>query len=274
MDYYSTLGVGRGASADEIKKAYKKMAMKHHPDRGGDEKKFKEIEEAYRTLSDPQKKQMFDMGMDPNRGQSFRQGSPFEFHFGTGNMDDLFANFGFGMRPGRGNKNLSINVDITLEDVLNGKTINAEIGAKNGKSKYITIEIPPGIDHGQQIRYEGMGDDSNPSFRPGDLLVNVKILQHRLFRREGSNILIEKSISVWDAMLGCELETETLDNRKLKIIVPPGTQPETIFSCKGEGLPHMRSRVRGNLMIKIKVDVPKNLSISQIEKINQIKYGL
>lgn len=274
MDYYSTLGVNRRASAEEIKKAYKKMAMQHHPDRGGDERKFKEIEEAYRTLSDPQKKQMLDMGMDPNRSQSHRQDSPFEFHFGTGNMDDIFANFGFGMRPGRGNKNLSINVDITLEDVLTGKTINAEIGAKNGKSKYINIEIPPGIEHGQQIRYEGMGDDTIPSFRPGDLIVNVRIINNRLFKREGSNVLIEKPISVWDAMLGCELETETLDNKQLKIVVPPGTQPDTVFSCKGEGLPNMRTRIRGNLMIRVKIQIPKNLTTAQIEKINQIKYGI
>jgi curved DNA-binding protein len=274
MDYYSTLGVNRSASPDEIKKAYKKMAMKHHPDRGGDEQKFKEVEEAYRTLSDPQKKQMFDMGVDPNRNQSFGQGSPFEFHFGTGNMDDIFANFGFGMRPGRGNKNLSIAVDITLEDVLNGKTINAEVSARNGKPKFINIEIPPGIEHGQQIRYEGMGDDSISSFRPGDLIVNVRIITHRLFKREGTNVLIEKTISVWDAMLGCELETETLNNKHLKIIIPPGTQPETVFSCRGEGLPNMRSRIRGNLMIKVKIAVPKNLTVSQIEKINQIKNGI
>jgi DnaJ-class molecular chaperone len=178
------------------------------------------------------------------------------------------------MRPGRGNKNLSIAVDITLEDVLNGKTINAEVSARNGKPKFINIEIPPGIEHGQQIRYEGMGDDSISSFRPGDLIVNVRIITHRLFKREGTNVLIEKTISVWDAMLGCELETETLNNKHLKIIIPPGTQSETVFSCRGEGLPNMRSRIRGNLMIKVKIAVPKNLTVSQIEKINQIKNGI
>lgn len=252
------------------------MAMKHHPDRGGDEKKFKEVEEAYRTLSDPQKKQMFDMGIDPNRGQKFGQGSPFEFHFGTGNMEDLFANFGFGMRPGKGNKNLSIKVDITLEDVAKGKTINAEIGVRNGKSKLINIEVPPGIEHGQQIRYEGMGDDTITSFRPGDLIVNINVLPHPIFRREGTNLIIEKKISVWDAILGYNLKTETIDHdRHLDIYIPPGTQPETLFSCKGEGLPHMRTRIYGNLILKVKIEIPKNLTAIQIDKINDIKnHGL
>lgn len=275
MDYYQTLGLKKGASQEEIKKAYRSMAMRHHPDRGGDEKKFKEVEEAYRTLSDPEKKKMLDMGIDPNRGQNFRQGSPFEFHFGSDNFNDIFSNFGFGgMRPGRGNKNIAVSVDITLEDVLFGKTVNAEITTNNGKSKFINIDIPPGIEQGQQIRYEGMGDDTISAFRPGDLIVNVRILNHRLFRREGSNILIEKNVSVWDALLGCEVETETLDNKTLKIVIPPGTQPDTVFSCKGEGLPHIRNRQRGNLMIKVKISIPKNLTAAQISKINEIKNGI
>lgn len=274
MDYYSTLGLNRGASPEEIKKAYKKMAMKHHPDRGGDEQKFKEVEEAYRTLSDPQKKQMFDMGINPNQGQSFRQGSPFEFHFNSGNFDDIFGQFGFGMRPGRRNRNLNVNVNITLEDVLSGKTLNAEVGTSTGKSKFITIEIPPGIEQGQQIRYEGMGDQSIQSLRPGDLIVNVNILPHNSFRREGTNIIIEKNITVWDALLGCDIRIQTLDNKELNIVIPPGTQPDTVLSCKGEGLPHIRSRVRGNLMVKIKITIPKFLNQSQIDMIEKLKNGI
>ena len=118
MDYYSTLGLQRGASDADIKKAYRAMAMKHHPDRGGDEKKFKEISQAYEFLSDPQKKQIIDLGGDPNaQGGGYRssQGSPFEFHFGTDDLHDMFGNFGFGgfgQRPMRRNKSLNINVEI------------------------------------------------------------------------------------------------------------------------------------------------------------------
>jgi curved DNA-binding protein len=278
MDYYSTLGLKRGASDADIKKAYRSMAMKHHPDRGGDEKKFKEISQAYDFLSDPEKRRMIDAGMDPNQqGGGFRQqGSPFEFHFGTGNMDDLFGNFGFGFgqRPMRRNKTLSINVEITLEDVLAGKDINAEIGIPGGRQKVINIQIPPGIEHGQQIRYEGMGDNSIPDVRAGDLIVNVLIRHHATFKREGTSLVIEKQVSVWDALLGTSINIETLDQKTLSINIPAGTQPDTVMSCRGEGLPHMRTRQRGNLLIKIKVVVPKELTISQKQMIEQIRNGI
>jgi DnaJ-class molecular chaperone len=277
MDYYSTLGLKRGASDADIKKAYRSMAMKHHPDRGGDEKKFKEISQAYDFLSDPEKRRMIDAGMDPNQQGGFRQqGSPFEFHFGTGNMDDLFGNFGFGFgqRPMRRNKTLSINVEITLEDVLAGKDINAEIGIPGGRQKVINIQIPPGIEHGQQIRYEGMGDNSIPDVRAGDLIVNVLIRNHATFKREGTSLIIEKQVNVWDALLGTSINIETLDQKTLNINIPAGTQPDTVMSCRGEGLPHMRTRQRGNLLIKIKVVVPKELTISQKQMIEQIRNGI
>lgn len=286
MDYYSTLGVEKGASDDDIKKAYRKMAMKHHPDRGGDEATFKKISEAYDVLSDPQKKQMVDMGVDPrnqnsgNYGNSFNQG-PFEFHFGgvPPGMEDIFGRFGFGsgfnQRPLRKNKSLNITVAVTLEDVLTGKDLNAEITVPGtNKRKMINIAIPAGIEMGQQIKYEGMGDDSIRDLRPGDLIVNVDIVPHPLFRREASSLIFEKTISVWDAILGTTIDINTLDNKVLTITVPKGTQPGTTLSCKGEGLPIIRSRQRGNLLINIKVEVPKNLSVDQLNRILELKTTL
>jgi curved DNA-binding protein len=282
MDYYSTLGVGKNATDDDIKKAYRKLAMKHHPDRGGDESTFKKISEAYDILSDPQKKQIVDLGGDPknqNKGNSFNQG-PFEFHFNTGSvppgMDDIFGRFGFGSgfgrQPMQKNKTLSISVDITLEDVLSGKDINAEITIPGaGKRKMINIAIPAGIEHGQQIRYEGMGDDAIRELRPGDLIVSVNVQQHRLFRREHSDIIIEKVVTVWDAIIGSSLDIGTLDGKMLTINVPQGTKHGTILSCRGEGLPIMRSRNRGNLLIMIKVDMPTNLSTSQLDKVKLLR---
>lgn len=275
MDYYATLGLKRGASEDEIKKAYRKLAMKHHPDRGGDEKKFKEISTAYDALTDPEKKRIIDLGGDPNAqpGRGFNQG-PFEFHFGTENLNDIFGNFGFGFggpRPIRRNKSLNITVEISLEDVLNGKDLTAEVTMPGGKSKMINIAIPPGIETGQQIKYQGMGDNSIPDVRPGDLIVNIFIKQHDLFKREGNSLILEKNVSVWEAILGSSIEVQTLDNKLLTITVPKGCQPETVLSCKGEGLPDMRSKARGNLLIKIKVHVPRNLTTDQLEKIKRLK---
>jgi len=277
MDYYSTLGLKRGASDAEIKKAYRSMAMKHHPDRGGDQAKFKEISTAYDYLSDPDKRRMIDAGMDPNQSGFRHQGqqNPFEFHFNTGNLNDLFGNFGFGggfgREPLRKNKTLNITIEITLEDVLQGKELNAEITIPNGKNKMINIVIPAGIEHGQQIRYEGMGDDSIQGIRAGDLIVNVLIKQHARFQRERTSLIMEGVISVWDAILGTQFTIQTLDNKTLSITVPAGTQPDTVLSCRGEGLPNMRNRQRGNLLVKIKVHVPQNLSQDQRAQIQEFK---
>jgi curved DNA-binding protein len=264
MDYYTTLGISKNASDAEIKAAYRKMAMKHHPDRGGDEKKFKEVNTAYETLSDPQKKQMIDMGVDPNsQHTSYRQGSPFEFHFNTGNFDDIFSNFGFGGRPMRKNKTLNVNIEVTLEDILKGKVIDAEIGIPGGVKKLVSIEVPPGIENGQQIRYRGMGEHTLTDVPPGDLIVNIFVREHSTFQRQGDMLMIKKFISPWDAILGADITIETIDKKTLTIGIPAGTQPDTVLSCRGEGLPNMRTKVRGNLLIKIQVEIPKNLNAEQ-----------
>ena len=267
MDYYSTLGVNRNASQDEIKKAYRSLAMKHHPDRGGDEKKFKEVEEAYRTLSDPNKKQMYDMGGDPNNAN--------HFDFNSGNFQDIFNHFGFGFRPRqRKNQSLAILISLTLEEVLKGKDIDAEISLPGGGRKLINIKIPAGVEQGQQIRYPNMGDNSIEGLPAGDLIVNVQIAGHPIFHRERQNIICEKRISVWDALLGSSVNVVTLDGKHLNIGVPAGAQPDTVLQCKGEGLPHMRSGQRGNLLIKLKIDIPRNLNTEQKALIEKLKNGI
>ena len=266
MNYYETLGLNRGASSDEIKKAYRSMAMKYHPDRGGDERKFKEIEEAYRTLSDPEKKNLIDSGIDPSRQQRYSnswQNGPFEFHFGgQPGMEDILNQFGFGFQNKRAmrNKSYNINIRVTLEVVLSGKDVDAEIGLPNGKKKLINIKIPPGIENGQNIRYQGMGDDSLRDSPAGDLIVNVFVENHVKFSRDGDQLIYNHLISAWDAMLGTNLQIDLLDKRNIDIVIPPGTQPETVLSCKGEGIPNLRSKRRGNLLIKISVSIPKIVS--------------
>ena len=278
MDYYSTLGLKRGASDDEIKKAYRSLAMKHHPDRGGDETKFKEISTAYDALSNPEKKRIVDMGGDPNNNHGhhgFNQG-PFEFNFGSGNYDDIFNHFGFGFgqRPMRRNKSLNINVEVDLEDVLTGKDLNAELSIQGNNKKLINIAIPSGIEHGQQIKYQGMGDNSIPGIQPGDLIVNIFVRPHAVYKRDGDSLIYEHFVDVWDALLGTSIDIVTLDKKTLNITIPPGTQPETVLSCRGEGLPNIRSKRRGNLLIKIKVNVPRNLSPEEIKKVQELKNGI
>lgn len=214
------------------------------------------------------------MGVDPNRQQGgFNQG-PFEFHFGTGDINDFFGNFGFGgfgRQPQRRNRSLSINIEISLEDVLTGKDFTAEVGIPGGNKKFINIKIPAGVEHGQQIRFQGMGDDTMKDMRPGDLIVNIIIKDHGKFYRDGDNLFCEKVISAWDAMLGATVEIETLDKKTLNITIPPGTQPETVLSCRGEGLPNIRHKLRGNLMLKIKVEIPRRLEQHQINLIEKLK---
>lgn len=277
-DYYSLLELARSASPDQIKKAYRSMAMKHHPDRGGDEAKFKQISEAYEVLSNPDKKQMFDMGVDPNAQNQghggFNQG-PFEFHFGSGNFQDIFGQFGFGgQRRQQRNKTFNIVVDLSLEEVLTGKDISAEVAVPGTVNRTISISIPPGIENGQQIRYQGLGDSSIPGVPPGDLIVNVQVRHHPTFRREGGNLILEKRVTVWDAILGAKVRIDTIDGKNLEITIPPGTQSDTVLSCKGEGLPNMRNRTRGNLLIRLVVDIPKNLSPTQIKIVKELRNGV
>jgi curved DNA-binding protein len=266
-DYYKILGVSRNASQEEIKKAYRSLAMKHHPDRGGDANKFKEIEEAYRTLSDSQTKSQYD-----NPG-SFGQGNINEEIF-----EQFFRNpFGFGAGFGaRGPKNPNINVtiDITLEDAFQGKTIDAEIGLSNGGTKLVSINIPPGVETGMQIKYSGMGETLHPKLQPGDLIASIRVLRHHMWERQGDNLLFEKTINVWDALLGTSLTLVTIDGKTLSINIPAGAQPDTMLSCKGEGMPNVKTGRRGNLIIRIKVTVPKNLSTDDIEKIKRLRNEL
>ena len=283
MDYYSTLGINKNASQDEIKKAYKKMSMQHHPDRtGSDDSKFKEINEAYQTLNDPQKKQMYDQfGTADPRQHQYRSGD-FEFNFNGspfgGGMDDIFEQFfgggsPFGNRRRAVNRPINVAVDVTLEDVLTGKTIGMEISLPTGKTKVVTVDIPAGVEHGQTIRYRGMGEQNIPNVPPGDLNVQIRVRNHSTFQRFGDNILCETKVDAWDLMLGTKAKISTLDNRSIEINIPAGTQPDTLLSCKGEGLPNINSKIRGNLQIRIKATVTR-YNNEQIERIRNLKNGI
>lgn len=274
MDYYSTLGINKGANADEIKKAYRGLAMKHHPDRGGDAAAFQKIQEAYNTLSSDQKRQEYDFGQQHGGGQQFH------FHSGQGPFGDVFNQFGFGggpfgfRQPRQQNPTVAITIELTLEEAFAGKSLDAEIQLSSGKKKLINVQIPAGVDTNSQIRYQGMGEDHIPGVPPGDLIINVRISQHALFKRENSNLILEKPLSVWDAILGTDISFHTLDGRQLSVNVPAGSQSETMMMCKNEGMRDVHSGQRGNLYVKLKIQIPKNLSDTQKQKIIELKHGI
>lgn len=271
MNYYTTLNIPKTATDDEIKKAYRKLAKQYHPDAGGDETKFKEITEAYSILSDPEKRRLADMGVDPNSAQA-----GYNFYsnaWNTADLRDIFSNLHnyTDSRNYRKNKSVVTRIQITLEDVLNGKEIDAEIALPGNAEKVITIKIPPGVESGQQIKFEGMGDASIPNLPPGDLLVNVEVLPHSKFERSGAHLIYTHHIPVWDAITGTTLPFVTLAGKNINIKIPAGTQPDTILKCARQGLPVRFLDAHGNLFIKVVVDIPTNLTEEQIKMVEELK---
>ena len=247
-DFYNILGINKGANQDEIKKAYRKLAAKHHPDRGGDTAKFQQIEEAYRTLSDPQKKAEYD---NPQ--------PQFHFHTGMGGFEDIFNQFNFGMgrraQP-RKNRNITIQVRMTLKEVFEGKDVVGSIRLASGRDQAIQIKIPRGVQQGDQIRYEGLGDDSIPGMPKGDLIVQIVEVPDPRFRRNGADLHGEVTISAFEAILGTTVTTDTVSDSKLEITVPPGIQNGQMINCKGHGLPQDQRGIRGSMFVKINVKTP------------------
>ena len=285
MDYYSTLGINKNASDDEIRKAYKSKSMKHHPDRGGNEEEFKKVNEAYQTLKDPQKKQMYDrygtsdpqqMGGGPSGwgDMNFGNGS-FQFNGSPQDFEEMFGSFfggGFRQRPRPPrNKNVQLKVILTLKEILEGKQINGSISIGPGNEKLVDVKIPPGVENGDVIKYQHLGDDTIRQAPPGDLLIQVQEQRDPNFTRQGADVKTVHTVSVFDAMLGTTIIVNNFDGGSISIRVPQGTQPNTILSCSSKGLPSKQNGRRGNLYVEIKVEIPKDLDEEQKRKINEIR---
>jgi curved DNA-binding protein len=216
-DLYNTLGVERSANPDEIKRAYRKLAAQHHPDRGGDTKKFQEIQAAYDTLSDSEKRAEYD-NPQPQIGG-------FNFH-GNGfppGFEDIFAHFGdghpfsamFGRRPQQRNRTLNLQSSITLYEALTGKDIIANIRLPSGKEQLLEIKIPPGINDGSTLRLSGVGDDSIPNLPKGDIHFTIQVQPHPEFQRQGDDLISEIEVNCIDAILGKKILINTIDNKLL-----------------------------------------------------------
>lgn len=258
MDYYKILNVAKTATQEEIKKAYKKLAMEHHPDRGGSTAKFAEINEAYETLKDPKKRQEYD---------SPRQ----EFNFNSQNFEDIFSAFfnNAGMRN-RKNRDLKLTVSITLEEVLTGKDLIANYTLANGQNTTANIKIHPGVQHGEAIRYKGMGDNGISSLPRGDLIIYINIIKHKIFERDGRNLKTVVEVNTLDLILGTKISIKTLTDNQINVNIPKGTNPGTILSVAGFGLPDSRAGITGNLYITIKGKTPKIDDENILARIKQI----
>jgi curved DNA-binding protein len=301
-DYYKILGVDRNASESEMKKAYRKLAMKYHPDRTqGDksaEEMFKKISEAYAVLSDKEKRKQYDTFGASGFSQRYSQEDIFRgFNFGDifkefGFDDSSFANmfmggggrgrrfgFSFGGDPfsaytaGQGAQvkgpDLVYELPLTLQEVLSGTTkiIALEQG---GQQKKIEVKIPRGMATGKKLRLAGKGQPGALGGPPGDLYIQAKVLDDPVFSVVGHDLYVDREIKLTEALLGTQTKIPTVDGKNLNLKIPPGTQHHTKMRMKGYGLPEMKKGQRGNLYARIVVKTPKRLNKRQKALIQEL----
>ncbi len=288
-NYYDILGVKEDASNDQIKKAFKDIAKKEHPDRGGNEARFKEANEAYDTLKNSQKRHDYDtmrkFGSTNTGGQHpfFNEDIFGEFFSGFSGGDMDFGNsFNFTRGPGgervfrqtrtnhRGNRNVQVRMALSIKEAMmnNEKTINYKL--PSGRDEFATVKIPAGVQHGVTFKYAGMGDDSIRNMPRGDLMVMMSVLDSDGYTRKGNDLYTDKTIDCFQAIRGYEFNLKTLEDKIIKVKAPAGTQPNTILQMKGQGMPiHKTVGIRGNLYVKIHVLVPQ-LSVADLKKIKDL----
>ena len=309
-DYYKTLGVEKSDSEEDIKKAYRKLAMKFHPDRNPGnkqaEEKFKKLSEAYAVLSDQEKRKQYDSvgsdafqqrysqedifkGFDLNdilrqfgvgggggRGaRSFGGGRGRTYSYGQQGGGDPFADlFGgggggdYGQPPQKG-QDYEYNLSITLEESVFGAEKKLSL-QKEDHVEEINIKVPPGISSGKKLRLAGKGSPGYGEGMPGDLYLNISILPHPIFARDGNDIYVEKSVNYSQAALGTTIDVPTIDGITKRIKIPAGTQNNTKVRMKGFGVPILKGGGKGDQYVKIFVDVPRRLTDRQAQLIRNL----
>ena len=283
-DYYKILGLGETASSDQIKKAFKDIAKKQHPDRGGDKHKFQEASEAHDILKDSQKRHDYDT----QRKYGSRGGTNFHFEgdhpfFNNDIFEDFFSGFGFQTRQDgpnftqrsfrtarQANRSINVRMAISIKEAMNSheKTINYNL--PSGREEFATVKIPAGVQHGVTFKYAGMGDDSVKNVPRGDLMVQMSVLDSDGYTRKGNDLYTDKTIDCFQAVRGHVISLKTLDDSVIQVKVPPGTQHGTLLSVRGRGMPvHRTLNIRGNLYVKIQILIPQ-LSAQDLKKIKDL----
>ena len=279
-DYYKILGIKRDASEEEIKKAFRKLAHAHHPDKaGGDEAKFKEASEAYTVLSDKEKRRQYDNfgsagpgaggfggGFDPS-GFGFDFSGFGNAGFDTGDLGDILSSI-FGGRRVRRGRDIAVDIELSFHEAIFGAQRKVVINSKFVKQKEVSISVPPGIDDGQMVRLSGMGEALEGGV-PGDLYVKVHVRKHPYFRKDGYNLVMDLEVKLTEALLGAERMIVTLDG-EMTLKVPAGTKHGVILRVKGRGVP-LGGNKRGDIYIRVSVQIPEKLSKVAKNLIEELK---
>lgn len=282
-DYYKTLGVSRTASADEIKKAFRKLARTHHPDAGGDEQKFKEINEAYEVLSDDKKRQLYDQYGTANENQ-IPQGwggnvNVGDIFGGAGSWSEILDSIrrgegafgswdfgGFGGQPrARRGQDMNVTLNVTFDEAFQGaeKRVTVRIPGKSEPDTF-TVKIPAGAVDGGRLRFRGKGGLGENGGEAGDLLVTTKIAEHPYYTRDKADVVVALPITVAEAALGAQIVVPAPDGTKVRVKVPAGTQDETVLTIRGKGAPDVQRKGSfGDLKIRVEVKTPTSMNEKQ-----------
>jgi curved DNA-binding protein len=302
-DYYSVLGVGRSASEQELKQAYRRLARKYHPDVNPDNKeaeaRFKEINEAYEVLSDPDKRRKYDrFGANwqqyeragatgagsggPFGGYARTGGTGYEGFGGAGDFSDIFETF-FGMGGGgggaRGTSGMRVDgqdverpVEISLEEALSGTQRALQVTDAQGNPRTIRVKIPAGADNGTRVRIAGEGRMGIGGGRRGDLLLRVQISPHQRFTREGTTLHVSTRVDLFTMLLGGGVQINLLDGKKLTLTIPAGTQNGKVFRVTQQGMPQLgKPDQRGDLYVTAEAELPTNLSTDERALVEQLR---
>jgi DnaJ-class molecular chaperone len=254
LDHYATLGVSRTASQDEIKRAFRKLASQHHPDKGGDTAKFQQIQAAYDTLGDTVKRADYDSPRPQFSG--FPGGAQFN------NIHDIFNMFGqggFGQRPQRNHVRMSL--WINLSDVATGGRRPVSLSTGQGHST-VEIEIPLGLNDGDSIQYAGLAPGGQ------DLVITFRIQPDRVWQRNALNLSCEQTVSIWDMILGGDLVVTSITGENLTVTIPVNTQPGTVLRLRNQGLRDQQGR-RGDLHVRLAARIPQPIKPELVAAIQQ-----